>query len=641
MAINPDNIDTVTVPELDTVVLALENFFAHSAPNGTLGKATISNLATFLSPYVASVGASGYIEVATNSLPTPVITNGFSFVGSGTYTKSGQPDVNVTGDINILSWNGTTWALTKEISIDLSNYTTFTDVDSKISDNNKIIYGALTEQRPVINISDMPSIGGGGNRVFNNYKSDFARSYSQVYVNVASSQTIKVLKLAVNGTTITELQTFSAIAGDNTFILTTPVNFIANEKIGIWFLGDPRFTGDPDANSPGGSRYFDGTNWATIGFTWGYSAFFDGDVSNLTYPNFRTVNERLEDIENYEERPVTGIEKFQVTVNGNYPYYDNETTAVSDTTSAHVDDAVIALPAGYLKNGNPTRMVIYCHGAGSPVNSSTNNLGTNTVAYLLAKGYAVLDVNGLPADIWESGEPDSKCAGMGGQIALQCYTKAYRYVINKYNLAKDGVLIFGQSMGGLTSCNLIAQNAIPILAQVLEAPITDLYTQAWLNPFFGGAKGTRFETAKYYNFTNYNTFDFAGATSGQLQTYWDANRSKVVGFNPSEFQSITPVTSVNFGSGTASYSKFKNHRVPLLIIHSIYDTVSTIINSVNFVNSIKFAGGIASLRKVDDGNVNPNQHSPMDFTDVITDAEGVTTRATVREAYLFFKRYTL
>lgn len=127
MAIDPANIDTVTIPELDTIELALTNLFAHSAPNGKMGKASINALAVFIAPYVASVGASGYIEVTGDTLPTPVIDNGFSIVGKGTYTHSGG-NIVATGVLNIISWNGTTWSLVKEVDVDLSDYATKSDL---------------------------------------------------------------------------------------------------------------------------------------------------------------------------------------------------------------------------------------------------------------------------------------------------------------------------------------------------------------------------------------------------------------------------------------------------------------------------------------------------------------------------------
>ena len=130
MVINPALIDTVTVPNLPTVALALTNLFAHSAPNGSLGKQTINNLCTFIAPYVASVGASSYVEVASNVLPNPVITNGFSLIGKGTYTQTGEGNLTLSGDVNIVTWNGTTWVLTKEIFFDLEGF---------VSDNELII----------------------------------------------------------------------------------------------------------------------------------------------------------------------------------------------------------------------------------------------------------------------------------------------------------------------------------------------------------------------------------------------------------------------------------------------------------------------------------------------------------------------
>lgn len=152
--------------------------------------------------------------------------------------------------------------------------------------------------------------------------------------------------------------------------------------------------------------------------------------------------------------------------------------------------------------------------------------------------------------------------------------------------------------------------------------------QQWIKPWFGGAKGTRFQLAKFYNFTDYQNFDFAGATNAQRETYWQENKSKVVGFDP-----------VNWQAQVIGGVKQKLHKSPLLIFHSLFDTTSEIQWSINMVNAIKQAGGKSELRTIDDGNVYSNQHAPFSFTDNVTDADGITTKATCYEAYLWIKRY--
>ena len=63
------------------------------------------------------------------------------------------------------------------------------------------------------------------------------------------------------------------------------------------------------------------------------------------------------------------------------------------------DSGVLLLPASYSENGAPTRLVISYHGAGGTVSTDDSQIeGQMITKYLLANGYAVMDVNGLPAD---------------------------------------------------------------------------------------------------------------------------------------------------------------------------------------------------------------------------------------------------
>lgn len=122
MAINPENIDTVTLPELDTLSLQLNNFIAHSGVNGRLGKATLQSFATFIAPFVTAVGGTGFVPITSNALPDPVNNPAYSIVPSGTYTQPGESSLILTSDFNIINWNGTTWSLASGINIDLSGY---------------------------------------------------------------------------------------------------------------------------------------------------------------------------------------------------------------------------------------------------------------------------------------------------------------------------------------------------------------------------------------------------------------------------------------------------------------------------------------------------------------------------------------
>lgn len=113
--------ETKDVSKLDTLAFALSNYIAHSTPNGKLYKGTTSDFATFLAPFVTAVGASGYVSVSGNVLPDPVNSPAYTLVGAGTYTQTGEASITANGTLNIISWNGTTWTLVKEITIDVSD----------------------------------------------------------------------------------------------------------------------------------------------------------------------------------------------------------------------------------------------------------------------------------------------------------------------------------------------------------------------------------------------------------------------------------------------------------------------------------------------------------------------------------------
>lgn len=123
MPINPDLIEIKKVPELPDLAIAITNYFAHCKPDGVLGKATMQALATFIAPYVASVGASGYVAVPGTVLPNSIsLPSAFTLVGAGVFTQTTGGNVVTTEPLNILSWNGTTWSLTTAINIEFNEF---------------------------------------------------------------------------------------------------------------------------------------------------------------------------------------------------------------------------------------------------------------------------------------------------------------------------------------------------------------------------------------------------------------------------------------------------------------------------------------------------------------------------------------
>lgn len=128
--IDPNLIDVTTIPNLPTAAFALDNLLPQSSSSGVMSKNTQANFAAFIAPYVAAISSSGYAPTSGLALPTPSGSNSFTIVGGpATYTHAGG-NVNATGDLNILNWNGTIWTLSYPIDIDLSNYFTKEEIEA-------------------------------------------------------------------------------------------------------------------------------------------------------------------------------------------------------------------------------------------------------------------------------------------------------------------------------------------------------------------------------------------------------------------------------------------------------------------------------------------------------------------------------
>lgn len=91
------------------------------------------------------------------------------------------------------------------------------------------------------------------------------------------------------------------------------------------------------------------------------------------------------------------------------------------------DNGFIILPDSYTNNGTPTRLVINCHGVGGTVTADDSQVEHQTLTqYLVANGYTVMDVNGLPWEYAEKNGIDLR-NNIGRPIAIQSYIKAYQH----------------------------------------------------------------------------------------------------------------------------------------------------------------------------------------------------------------------
>ncbi len=177
--------------------------------------------------------------------------------------------------------------------------------------------------------------------------------------------------------------------------------------------------------------------------------------------------------------------RFSVTINCYLPDEGAVTDTLQDKEELYEDHGFLMLPDSYTENGAQTRLVISCHGAGGTVTTDDSQIEHQILSqYLLANGYAVMDVNGLPARYAEERGIDLR-NNIGSPIAVQSYVKAYFYCMEHFNLKRE-VFVHGGSMGGISSTNLVLGGCIPVIAHSAFCPVLDAYHEIFLHPWSGG-----------------------------------------------------------------------------------------------------------------------------------------------------------
>lgn len=190
------------------------------------------------------------------------------------------------------------------------------------------------------------------------------------------------------------------------------------------------------------------------------------------------------------------------------------------------DHGLILLPESYTPDGPPTRLVINCHGAGGTVTCGDAQIeGKPQTRYLLANGYAVMDVNGLPAAFAEREGIDLR-NNIGSPLAVESYVKAYEYCISRFNLKRE-VFVHGASMGGISSTNLVLSGRIPVIAQSGFCPVLDTYHQIFLHPWSKGLP--KIALGKLYSLEQDEAGDYL------------YDEEKVRGYNPAQYPKPYPV----------------------------------------------------------------------------------------------------
>lgn len=267
--------------------------------------------------------------------------------------------------------------------------------------------------------------------------------------------------------------------------------------------------------------------------------------------------------------------RFEVPVNCKLPF--------SDEVRPYADSGLIMLPKSYSDTGEPTRLVINCHGAGGTVTTNDSQVEHQEFTqYLLANGYAVMDTNGLPYQLAEEFGIDLR-NNIGSPIAVDCYVTAYNYCMEHFNLKPD-VFVHGGSMGGISSNNLVLSERIPVIANSALCPVLDAYNQVFLHPWSGGLPKTA-EGILY---------SFEKDENGE----WIYDAEKLRGFDP--------MTST------------KKHPCPVWFCHSENDNVVNPEYTKRYIARAKDQGVDAQLLLFPDGF-----HEPQTYGDPVKDPTGI------------------
>lgn len=301
--------------------------------------------------------------------------------------------------------------------------------------------------------------------------------------------------------------------------------------------------------------------------------------------------------------------RFSVLVNCCLPDSCKNSDTVQDFFEQYEDHGCLLLPDSYSDEGAPTRLVISCHGAGGTVTTDDAQvMGQILTRYLLANGYAVMDVNGLPEAYAAKRGIDLR-NNIGSPIAVQSYVKAYHYCVEHFNLKRE-VFVHGASMGGISSTNLVLSDCIPVIAHSAFCPVLDAYHEIFLHPWSGGLP--KVALGKIYGLD----------TDENGEYIYDAQ--KLCGYDPMQLVSQKP------------------YPVPVKFWHCEDDPVVCFAVTRSFVDAIKQNGGIAYLRAFPYGGHEPQlvgESIASPFGNAVFDGEEIKITLAVEEVFAWIRSF--
>lgn len=281
------------------------------------------------------------------------------------------------------------------------------------------------------------------------------------------------------------------------------------------------------------------------------------------------------------------------------------------------DNCVLYLPSTYTTSGEPTKLIIFCKQGGSYITDSSNPIENIKIFnYLIYLGYAILGVDGMPDDLTaELVLNDSRV--VGNYVAVRATNLAYEYVINNYNIDRNGCFIFGYSQGGHYAQNVVDLTNIPILAVAEMSPVCSIRYHQWDltgSSTIGGVKytkGCRVNVARLYGFPEFTT-------DAELVAM-EYDNMRVCGFDPWTRNVINPYDGFVQKDGSFLWSlpegttlddiiMKKESRAPLKIWCAEDDTSLGVDVMKVYIKAIKNSGQIADIRVYSSGEHHIHNH---------------------------------
>jgi len=130
---------------------------------------------------------------------------------------------------------------------------------------------------------------------------------------------------------------------------------------------------------------------------------------------------------------------------------------------------MLHLPETYSRDGAGTPLIIYLHGAAERYTINSTRFGNNCrySPEWSAAGYAQLDVDMIP-QVYNF--TDTNTCGTGDDTA--CVEAAYEWVIQHFNIRRDGVYLFGRSRGAMGVLGILSrlnQVRMPVICGLTNA----------------------------------------------------------------------------------------------------------------------------------------------------------------------------